>query len=308
VLPILILGYARVDTLKQTLASILNQPHGPIYVSCDGPSPAYAPECAEVRNYTTDLLRMGFIHNLRLSDVNEGTLSGVSKGIDWFFEQEEIGIIIEDDLVLEPRLLEAAEISSSYLSDINVMSIGLHNGVPAKFISENDKIFRRSNFVVSWGWVTTREEWSNRLRSFHDFNFWSLIMTMTKAIGVSSAAYHTWFYALQYIMEKKDVRKCNWDDLWQINCFLKKKTVAILNRNQITNIGYGKGATHTFGKSLYVKIVPITEAEFKSRDLWILPQEKDNRADTYFARDRRITNIVRAKAKMRTRLGLRSFL
>jgi hypothetical protein len=127
-----------VDTLRQTLNSILKQPHGAIYISCDGPSPDYERGCAEVKTYITELLRMGVIQNLRISDENEGTLIGVSKGIDWFFDQETIGVIIEDDLVLEPRLLEAVEISSKSLSDANLMSIGLHNRVPIKFISNND--------------------------------------------------------------------------------------------------------------------------------------------------------------------------
>lgn len=45
----------------------------------------------------------------------------------------------------------------------------------------------------------------------------------------------------------------------------------MFNRNMITNIGDGEGSTHTFGKSLYAEIMPITEIEFKSLDLWKLP-------------------------------------
>ena len=124
-IPVLVLCFARLDTLQKTLASILKQPHGALYISCDGPSPAYERGCADVRDYITELFRSGVIQNLRLSDINEGTLIGVSKGIDWFFDQEVIGVIIEDDLVLEPRLLEAVEISCKSLSDANLMSIGL---------------------------------------------------------------------------------------------------------------------------------------------------------------------------------------
>lgn len=201
-IPILILCFARLDTLQQTLASILKQPHGAIYISCDGPSPAYERGCAEVRDYITDLLKMGVIQNLRLSDINEGTLIGVSKGIDWFFDQEVIGVIIEDDLILEPRLLEAVEISCTNLSNSNVMSIGLHNRVPTKFISNNDRILRRSKFVLSWGWVTTRKEWNDRITSFRSVNYWRLFVSMIGAIGPSSATYHLWFYALQRRQEK----------------------------------------------------------------------------------------------------------
>ena len=304
-IPILVLCFARVDTLRQTLESILKQPHGAIYISCDGPSPAYERECADVRDYITELLRSGVIQNLRLSDINEGTLIGVSKGIDWFFDQEAIGVIIEDDLVLEPRLLDAVEISRTYLANSNVMSVGLYNRVPTNFISNNDLIVRRSKFVISCGWVTTRKEWNDRIKTFHGVNYWGLFLAMIRAIGPSSAAYHLWFYALQRRQEKNDVRKCNWDDLWQVNCFLKRKTNAVFNRNLITNIGDGEGATHTSGKTLYAEIIPITELEFKSPDPWNLPRDIDKLSDSYFTRDRTISTILREKVRIRTRLGLR---
>jgi hypothetical protein len=303
--PILVLCFARLDALQQTLDSILKQPHGTIYVSCDGPVPAYERECAEVRDYITELLRIGVIQNLRISAINEGTLIGVSKGIDWFFDQETIGVIIEDDLVLEPRLLEAVEISSTYLADNNVISVGLYNRTPAKFISQNDRIVRRSKFVISCGWVTTREKWNDRIKSFHSINFWRLFVTMIRAIGPSSAVHHLWAYTLERRQEKNDARKCNWDSLWQVNCFLKNKTVAVFNRNLITNIGIGPGATHDVRKSVYSEIVPITEAEFKSLDLWKLHHDIDKLSDSYFIRDRKLSNTIRVMLRIRSRLRLR---
>ena len=304
-IPVLVLCFARIDTLRQTLDSILTQPHGPIYVSCDGPTPAYELGCIEVRDYLRELFRLGKIQDLRISDINEGTLIGVSKGIDWFFEHEDVGLIVEDDLVLEPRLLEAVEKSSSYLIDSHVLSIGLYNRVPREFISDNLKAVRYSRFVISCGWVTTRFEWNSRVVAFRDVNYWKLFIKMIRAIGTSSALYHLWFYCRQLRQEKQDARQCNWDDLWQINCFLKNKVVATFNRNLITNIGNGVGSTHTFGESLYVEIIPITDAEFKSLDFWVPPQEIDTVSDTFFLRDRKVSRILREKLRIRTRLGLR---
>lgn len=304
-LPILVLCFARIDTLQKTIESILRQPHGPIYISCDGPIQTYERGCAEVREYIRDLLSLGVIKDLRISEVNEGTLIGVSKGIDWFFTKEALGVIIEDDLVLEPRLLEAIETSSEFLADGSVVSIGLHNRVPRESISNSNRIARRSRFVVSWGWVTTRDAWSNRIKAFSDVNFWSLYTKMVKQIGPSSASYHLWFYLIQRKQEKSDVRRCNWDDLWQINCFVGNKTVAVFNRNQITNIGNGEGSTHTFGKSLYAEIIPISEFEFISSDFWELPSDIDSLADAFFTRDRKISTVLKAKLRIRTRLRLK---
>jgi hypothetical protein len=305
VLPILVLCFARLDTLQKTLESILKQPHGAIYISCDGPVPAYVRECTEVRDYITELFKTGVIQNLRTAEVNEGTLLGVSNGIDWFFTQETIGVVIEDDLVLESGLLEAVEVSSICFVDDNVVSIGLYNRISAKYISNNDQIIRRSKFVISCGWVTTREEWNGRVATFRGVDYGKLFVEMIRAIGLSSAVYHLWRYRGQLKQERIDVRKCNWDDLWQINCFLKKKTVAVFNRNMITNIGNDARATHTAGKPIYAEIIPITEAELKSPDCWKLPQDIDKLSDSYFMNDRKLSSIIRIKVRIRTRLGLR---
>lgn len=80
--PILILGFAGLGTLQKTLDSILSQPHGPIYLSLDGPTAAHVSQCEEVREFASDSLRSGVIQNLRTSEINEGTLFGVNKGID----------------------------------------------------------------------------------------------------------------------------------------------------------------------------------------------------------------------------------
>jgi hypothetical protein len=302
---VLILCFARVDTLKQTIASILAQPHGPIYISCDGPTDNYKNRCAEVEEYVRELLKLGVIQNLRISELNEGTLKGVSKGIDWFFERETTGIIIEDDLVLEPKLLEAVENASCFLSDQTIVSIGLHNRTPSVHISDNTKIARRSRFVISWGWVTTRKEWRDRVTSFREVDLINLFSIMVKEIGLSSAAYHFWFYLKQRKLEKNDVSKCNWDDLWQINCFLKNKSVAVFNRNLITNIGNGEGSMHTFGKPLFAEITPISDLEFKSSDFWKLPRDIDTLSDAFFTRKRKMSTIFKEKLRIRTRLNLK---
>ena len=285
--------------------SILKQPHGPIYVSCDGPTMAYARQCEEVRQYVSELLRVGVIQNLRISEINEGTLIGVSKGIDWFFDSETTGVIFEDDLVLEPRLLEAVEKSLHHLTDSKVLSIGLFNSVPQEFISDCSKVAHLSRFVVSCGCVTTRDAWNSRLISFQNVGYWKLFIYMAKVIGPSSALYHQWFYWGQLRQEKKDPRHCNRDDLWQINAFVKNKVVIAFNRNMITNIGNGEGSTHTFGESLYSEIIPVTELEFNSLVFWGLPHQIDSVAEKSFLAKRKIGKILRAKVRIRTRLGLR---
>ena len=263
-LPILILSYVRLDTLKQTIESIINQPHGDIYVSNDGAPEMYKSSQLEVRAYLDTLLLEGIVKEIKYSEENGGTLVGISEGIDWFFSKFKIGIIIEDDLILEPNLLSTIELTSELLKTPKILSIGLHNSVPLENMKSSGMYFRVSNFVVSCGWVTTAENWNNRIKSFQEIDYFKLFLVMLRKIGFSSSMYHLYFYLVGRRQEKLDPRRCNWDDLWQANCFLKNQEVIIYNYNMVSNIGYGFGATHTFEKESDYPILTFTSEELSN--------------------------------------------
>jgi len=247
-------------------------------------------------------LENGIIYEARISDENKGTLLGVSEGIDWFFRKVDVGIIIEDDLIIHPPLLRAVEFSAKSLQDPRVLSIGLHNHVPKNRLSEPQSLIRGSKFVVSWGWVTTKDKWNNRVLSFADVHFWKLFKIMFELLGLSSALYHLYFYRRNLYFETHNVLKCNWDDLWQINCFLGRHTVIALNRNLISNIGDGFGATHTFGKDLKYSIDEISIKDINDLDAYKNLPEIDISADEYFVSNRKIFTIARGAIAIRTRI------
>jgi len=301
VLPILVLCYRRLDTLKQTIESITVQPHGLIYISCDGVSAEHYEEGKQVHTYLNHLLDSGVVEEIRISDINQGTLIGVSEGIDWFFEKVEMGIILEDDLVLEPELLSTVEIVSKYLRDSKVVAIGLHNSVPLSSITDRNSLVRSSRFVISWGWVTTRENWNTRVKSYAQINYWILFYKMLKVIGISSALYHIYFYRNRVRTERENIRQCTWADLWQINCFIKNLKVISYNRNMVTNVGFGTDATHTIEKRYEYPIypTPITKINLEQFNEEI--QAIDKKAEKYFIKNRKITTIIRAKLRLRQR-------
>jgi hypothetical protein len=248
-------------------------------------------------------LEAGVVKAIRISDSNGGTLVGVSQGVSWFFQQVSVGIIIEDDLVLEPSLLQVAGRFSSFLESPQVLSIGLHNSVPRKSMKNPEQLFRVSHFVISWGWVTTRESWNNRVKSYSEINYFSLFTKMIRKIGISSSIYHIYYYRRNLQREKVDATKCNWDDLWQINCFMKELKVITLNRNLVNNIGFGSDATNTFHKKFEYALDAISSQEILSIDFCGQLPPVDKKAERHFIQDRKISSIVRTKLKIRTRIS-----
>ena len=301
-LPILVLSYVRVDTLKQTIESILAQPHGDIYVSNDGAPEKYSEAHTTVRLYLDKLLADGLVKDVKFSSENKGTLVGISEGIDWFFSKFEVGIIIEDDLILHPNLLETVELTSSLLKNPKILSIGLHNSVPIKKMRSTEKFYRLSNFVISWGWVTTSLNWHNRVKSFSEINYVKLFLIMVRRIGLSSAMYHLFFYLIGKRQEVIDKRHCNWDDLWQVNCFLKNQKVITYNYNMVENIGFGFGATHTLKKEFEYPKSSFTSTALVDSNQLLETLIPDKKADRYFARNRKVSTLLRAKMKLGSRL------
>jgi len=298
VLPILVLCYIRVDSLRQTIESIQQQPHGPIYISCDGATDIYKKESLLVQNYVRHLKQTGAVQEIRISEINGGLLDGVSMGIDWFFEQVEVGIIIEDDLILEPLLLQAAENAASHIVDQNVISIGFSNYVPKKYLSDEESYYRGSRFVVSCGWLTTRREWNSRLRTYESVDFKKLFLILIKHIGLSSALWHIAIYSDQKNLMINKSLLCSWDHLWQLNCFMKNKKALNFNVNLISNIGFGDLATNTKYQVHQEPIDLIHESDlekfkFKGQILRI-----DMKADKYFLKHRKISKHIRAKVSL----------
>ena len=108
-LPILILAYNRDDLFNETLRRLLRQGFKNIYISIDGA------KTNEDKLKQKEMLRcIESLHvnrkKVRIGEKNEGCRFGVISGITWFFKQEELGIINEDDIempcISAPKMTE----------------------------------------------------------------------------------------------------------------------------------------------------------------------------------------------------------
>ena len=307
-LPILVLGFVRLESLKATIESILAQEHGPIYVSCDAPPSQYQEKGIEVHNYINSLLYSGKVQEVRISTSHEGILTGVSNGISWFFDRVGIGIILEDDLVLQFDLLKSVELASNFLGDPRLVAIGLHNHVPNKFIGSKRNVLRSSRFVISWGWVTSKEHWNTRIRTYGEVDYVKLFFKMTPLIGISSSLYHLYYYRRRVRVERTNLINCTWADLWQINAFMKGLKVLTYNKNFIEYIGHGEFASNTIARSAESKypVEKITESELDSNNFSFEIGNIDRRADRYYTKNRRVSTIIRSKLSLGTILNFNS--
>ena len=103
-------------------------------------------------------------------------------------------------------------------------------------------------------------------------------------------------------MEKNNILKCTWADLWQINAFTKNLIVLTFNKNFVDNIGFDELATHTFRKDFNYPIQRIGSDDLIESKYIFKISSIDRKADRYFMKNRKISTIIRANIRLRSRL------
>ena len=140
---ILIIVYNRPELARRVIASLTTVSPEKIYVAADGPNPRL-PHDTERCNQTRSLFvekSSEFITwpcqiKTFFQSTNLGCRAGVTAALDWFFEQEEEGIVLEDDIVADPSFFPfCQELLERYRHDerVGVISANNHQRLPQRW-------------------------------------------------------------------------------------------------------------------------------------------------------------------------------
>jgi hypothetical protein len=244
--PILILAFNRPTKLITTLEAVLAQGPRKIYISQDGPRKEYPHETLATKMIIEDFLKCGKIYSANFLEKNYGTLIGIQAGISWFFSQEDVGFILEDDIILMPGALDEAEYAISFIDRTKgIASVNLRNIVPSSQILENYSTFRYSKFTTSHFWGTTSYFWNLSTRRINCKPNVKEMLFLCKFYGFIQGL--NWFskYLADYKLEKEQPENANWDIRWSISHAHNGWKSIYTNRNRIRYDGFGEDATHT---------------------------------------------------------------
>ena len=158
---VLFLVFNRPDTTAQVFEAIRQAKPPRLYVAADGPRvnrEGEAERVARVREIATAVDWPCEVKTL-FREENLGCKYAVSGGITWFFEQEEQGIILEDDCLPSNSLFCFCEtMLEQYRENKSVWMIsGFNPRYPG--VSSSEYFFSQNPSV--WGWATWRDRWLN---------------------------------------------------------------------------------------------------------------------------------------------------
>jgi len=245
--PVLYLIFNRLDTVKQTFEAIRQAKPPRLYIGADGPrenKPGEEKKVKEVREYVLSKIDWDCEVKTLFRDKNLGCGLAPSQAISWFFENEEMGIILEDDILASQSFFWfCEELLQRYKDDQRVGMISGRNSLGIYEDLSTSYCFTTGGGI--WGWAT----WS---RVVKEFDYYDNIFTdkqLSKLLNNTLVDKVETKHIVNIF--KSDVRTV-WDYQW--GTFLKiNSMLAITPKYNLTrNIGFNDSATHT--KSLLTDI------------------------------------------------------
>tara|TARA_B100000886_G_scaffold219394_2_gene152345 strand:+ start:20122 stop:21087 length:966 start_codon:yes stop_codon:yes gene_type:complete len=262
--PILLIIWKRPKATYKLLQVLKKQKPLKVYIACDGPKKNDLDNLNKVK-ITRDLIKREIDWNTSIktlySEENLGCKYGVSKAINWFFQNENEGIILEDDCIPHPDFFEYCEILlEKFREDERIWCISGSNHVGKK-IGNESYFFSRYNHC--WGWASWKRCWKHY---DPEMSLWPKYFSskLLKTNFPNKKEYYYW----KSFFSKFYNRGCDytWDYQWLFCSLINSGLSVIPNTNLIDNIGFDSDATHTkIGKS------PIKVNNIKAGKSGVLP-------------------------------------
>lgn len=239
--PVLFLIFNRPEPTREVFEAIRAYQPARLYVAADGPRPEKGGEwalCAETRSVLKGVDWDCKVETL-LRDQNLGCGTAVSEAIYWFFDQEEEGIILEDDCLPAPSFFSfCEEMLDRYRDQPEVGSVSGNNFLPRGLHMEQPYGF--SKYVQIWGWATWRRFWKNYdFKLVGDWEEWEKIIRRVNPVQNQAN------YWLQIFKTLRAGLIDTWDYQVMFSSWRHEYVHIFPSRNLVANLGYGTDATHT---------------------------------------------------------------
>lgn len=243
--PILFLIFNRPQHTRKVFGQIRKARPARLYVCADGPRPNVAEDAENCRLARKVIEGVDWDCSVKtlFRDTNAGCRQAVKSGIDWFFQHEDAGIILEDDCLPDLSFFPfCAEMLKKYADDERIMHIsGFNPAEQACRGAEASYVWSKFSFV--WGWATWRRAWKR-----YDDSFWNWERHWCKSnsplanlVGDKTACR----YMLDKFRRTRDGEIDTWDYAWFYSVVVNGGWCINAASSLVANIGFDETATHT---------------------------------------------------------------
>ena len=267
-MPILFVPFCRIETATKVFKAIKKSKPKKLYVYSDGWREEKVGEKEKVeylRKYVIDNVNWDCELFTKFEEKNRGLDSGMGTAVRWFFEQEEMGIVLEDDCMPTQSFFRfCSEILIKYKDEDKVSLVVGTNKTP-KSTSANSYSFRRAcdfpeEITQLWGFATWRRMFQKYVNPVpHLEEYKTKIKSEENSIDYEkyliNARAKTLISQTELVLAGKNNAA---DMMLKLSMLMNDKLFIIPDCNLITNIGFAvDGSGHdTFEYVVGGNLVP----------------------------------------------------
>jgi hypothetical protein len=268
---VLFINFNRPQLTEQTFQKIKEAAPSRLYVAVDGPrthKPGEAELTEQVKAITQQVNWPCKVTTL-FRTQNSGCKDAVSSAITWFFEQEEEGIILEDDCLPSNDFFRFCDaMLERYRYDNRIRHVGGCNLQGGK--KWGNASYYYSNMTHVWGWAGWRRVWKDYDKELSRYQPKD-VCSQLENIFSDSFIVDTW----DEIFKKVKAGEIDtWDYQLGFLNFFNNSLSVIPNANLISNIGFGVSSTHTHNASDKNANIPLQPLGKITHPLYVLPQKQ----------------------------------
>ena len=245
--PVLFIIFKRYDTATQVFKAIRKAKPTRLYVAADAPRDEVDGEiedCQKTRAIVDLVDWECEVKNLFQTE-NQGCGIGPYKAISWFFENEEQGIILEDDCLPHPDFFQyCGELLNRYKNEPSITLITGRNNF--RHLPQNSESYFLSALHFCWGWASWRRVWEKYDYTLLDITPLRYFKALVRYFGLRNLHTIMWRMNILYFC-KKNQPKDIWDYQFCITTQMMGGYTIVPKNNLIRNIGNDDRATHTSG-------------------------------------------------------------
>ncbi len=248
--PILFIIFNRPISTQRVFNIIKQIKPSVLYVVSDGPRENRHGDVEKIetcRKIITEQVDWECKLKITFRERNLGSGQGIYDSINWFFEEEEYGIILEDDCLPNITFFTFCDLVLKKYKDVeNIMHVSGNNYL-LKMISFNESYYF-SQVPLSWGWATWKRAWNKM--NFKLLNFEAKFEKLPQNGKI-------WYNDWQDILQGRLTDA--WDFQWYFSILTSNGICINPAVNLVENIGFTDDATHTTRAEWWYNLVEKKE-------------------------------------------------
>ncbi|MBC7426609.1 MAG: nucleotide-diphospho-sugar transferase [Bacteroidia bacterium] len=263
--PVLFIIFNRPFTTQKVFEAIRTGKPSSLYIAADAPRQGNITDeesCKATRAITENIDWPCKVKRL-YQEKNLGCSLGPRAAFDWFFSDEEEGIILEDDCVPHQDFFPFATcMLERFRDNKKIISI---NGSNFGYRLNNGDSYTFSRFMNMWGWATWTDRASQIDYTLSSWNqsrnpLWFLYTKMRQNLFDTDVNwYKYWQHKFDLTVTKETVTWWDWQWIWHQTLHQQLSIVPAVNL--VTNIGFNEDATHTQETSNPAASIALNEME-----------------------------------------------